>query len=80
MGGDLAEVPSNPPVTVTAMTVPMVAKLLSLGGGKAVTPDDIELDIASGAPANGDGTVNLMHYAAWLIQELASRGPQSPKA
>jgi DNA modification methylase len=33
----------------------------------------LELDVVGGAPANADGTVNLVHYAAWLIWE-AGRG------
>ena len=31
----------------------------------------IELDIAEGAPTNADGTLNLVHYAAWLVKEMA---------
>jgi hypothetical protein len=38
-----------------------------------VTPEEIELDIVSGAPANADGTINLVHYAAWLVKELSGR-------
>jgi hypothetical protein len=29
--------------------------------------------LAAGAPANADGTINLVHYAAWLVREMASR-------
>lgn len=36
----------------------------------------LEADIAAGAPTNADGTINLVHYAAWLNKvgqdELAS--------
>ncbi len=32
----------------------------------------IREDIAEAAPANADGTVNLVHYAAWLVREMAS--------
>ena len=31
----------------------------------------IREDIAEGAPTNADGTLNLVHYAAWLVQEMA---------
>jgi len=34
----------------------------------------IRYDIEAGAPVNADGTVNLVHYAAWLAKETASRG------
>jgi hypothetical protein len=33
----------------------------------------IRQDLAAGAPVNADGTVNLVHYAAWLTRE-AGRG------
>jgi len=33
--------------------------------------DAIRQDIAEGAPSNADGTVNLVHYAAWLNGKLA---------
>ena len=31
-------------------------------------------DIDAGAPTNGDGTINLVQYAAWLVKEMANRG------
>ena len=34
--------------------------------GAHVTVENIREDIAAGAPVNPDGTVNLVHYAAWL--------------
>ena len=27
-----------------------------------------EADVAAGAPTNADGTINLAHYAAWLVK------------
>jgi len=30
----------------------------------------IEEDLAAGAPTNADGTINLVHYAAWLNRVL----------
>jgi hypothetical protein len=33
--------------------------------------DAIRQDIAQGAPTNADGSVNLVHYAAWLNGKLA---------
>jgi hypothetical protein len=32
----------------------------------------IEADLADGAPANPDGTINLVNYTAWLVRELAN--------
>jgi hypothetical protein len=31
----------------------------------------IQADLSAGAPANADGTFNLLHYAAWLVREMA---------
>jgi hypothetical protein len=30
----------------------------------------LEEDLAAGAPRNADGTLNLLHYAAWLNLKL----------
>ena len=35
--------------------------------------DQIEADIAAGAPTNGDGTINLVTYAAWLTSQGGGR-------
>ena len=35
-----------------------------------ISEDMILADLASGAPTNADGTINLVHYAAWLNQEM----------
>ena len=29
----------------------------------------LRADAAAGAPLNADGTLNLVHYAAWLVRE-----------
>jgi hypothetical protein len=44
-----------------------------------VTPAMVKADLAAGAPVNDDGSVHLMHYAAWLAKE-SNRGGQSPEA
>jgi len=64
----------NPGLKVTALAVSDLAKLLSKSAGKSVTAEMIRYDIEAGAPVNADGTVNLVHYAAWLAKETASRG------
>ena len=58
---------SGPP-RITALLVEEVAALLSRVGSKHVTPDRIREHIAAGAPTNVDGSVNLVHYAAWLVR------------
>ncbi|MEW6197741.1 MAG: hypothetical protein AB1601_03625 [Planctomycetota bacterium] len=56
----------------TALPVAEAARLLSAVGGQAVTVEMLEADVAAGAPTNADGTLNLVHYAAWLVREMAS--------
>ena len=64
----------NPVLRVTSLSINDAALLLSKSGGKAVTGDIIRQDIEAGAPVNADETVNLVHYAAWLVRELTNRG------
>ena len=50
------------------------ARVLSRASGARVTADMLEADIEAGAPTNADGTVNLVHYAAWLVREMSAGG------
>lgn len=52
-----------------ALVISDAAKLLSKAGGRVIRSEQIEADVAAGAPTNGDGTINLVTYAAWLVQE-----------
>ena len=58
----------------TAMTLEQAARVLSAMGARHVAVEDLRQDIEAGAPVNADGTVNLVHLAAWLVKELANRG------
>jgi hypothetical protein len=31
----------------------------------------------AGAPTNADGSINLVHYAAWLVKEMATGGTRA---
>lgn len=57
-----------------ALAVVDAAKLLSAVGGQRITAEMIQADVDSGAPTNGDGTINLIHFAAWLVKELSTGG------
>ncbi|MBW7905478.1 MAG: hypothetical protein LC135_03190 [Phycisphaerae bacterium] len=56
-----------------ALPLADAARLLSAAGGQRVDVEMINSDVAAGAPTNGDGTLNLVHYAAWLVREMSSR-------
>jgi hypothetical protein len=51
-------------VNPAALAVEDAARALGLPA------DAIRQDIAQGAPTNADGSVNLVHYAAWLNMRL----------
>ena len=57
--------------SLTALTVTQMAKVLSAAGGRKVTEEMVRGDIDAGAPVNPDGTINLVHYTAWLAKEMA---------
>lgn len=56
----------EPRVSPLALPVSDAAKLLSKAGARQIRVEQIEADVAAGAPTNGDGTINLVTYAAWL--------------
>jgi hypothetical protein len=59
----------NPTLNPSALSVADAAKLLSKVSGERVTTAMIDADRTAGAPANPDGTIHLVHYAAWLAKE-----------
>lgn len=53
-----------------ALKPEVAAKLLSKASGESISLAQIESDIDAGAPTNADGTINLLHFAAWLVREM----------
>ena len=68
----MPNVEPNQGLKVTRLTLADAAMVLSRAGARPVTEAMLRADIESGAPVNADGTINLVHYAAWLAKELAS--------
>jgi hypothetical protein len=58
------------PLSPQALRLEDLARLLSAAGPKAVTVEMLQADIDAGAPTNADGTLNLVHYVAWLVKEM----------
>lgn len=56
-------------VNPNRLTVEQLARLLTNSYRQQVPAEQIEADLADGAPTNSDGTINLAYYAAWLLQE-----------
>ena len=57
-----------------ALPVADTARVLTRLGGKPVTEAMLRADIDAGAPTNPDGSINLVHYAAWLVKEMSAGG------
>ena len=60
--------PNERRLNPAAIPVEELARALAAMGGK-VTVDMLRTDVDAGAPVNPDGTINLVHYAAWIAKE-----------
>jgi len=58
------------PLNPQALSLSDAARVLTASGTKPVTVEMLRNDIEAGAPTNPDGTVNLVHFAAWLVKEM----------
>jgi len=54
---------------MTALPVETLVDILRRCGAPQATAAAVEADLAAGAPANADGTINLVHYTAWLAKD-----------
>ena len=66
-------IPGKTPVNPTALPIPDAARMLTAVSGEPVDAHMLQQDMAEGAPTNADGTLNLVHYAAWLVKDMANR-------
>jgi hypothetical protein len=64
--------PDRPTLSPTALPLGDAARLLSRLAGSLITEEMLQADVGEGAPTNPDGTINLVHYGAWLVREMAS--------
>ena len=60
----------GPILNPLAVPIPDAVRLLSRLGGKPISEATIRGDIELGAPTNPDGTLNLVEFAAWLVQQM----------
>jgi len=65
-GGDTS-FEAQPALNPAALTVAQLARLLG------VPEQKVREHVADGAPISADGTMNLVHYTAWLNQRLKER-------
>ena len=64
----------KPALNPKALSMADAAHVLSKAGGGKVSEEMLWADVAAGAPTNADGTINLVHFAAWLVREIAHGG------
>ena len=60
---------AKPSLSLASLSIADFATLLTKVGSQPITPSMIEADLRAGAPVNADGSINLIHYAAWLVKE-----------
>ena len=58
------------PLSITAMTPETLVELLRKSGATSADLDRLKADLTHGAPQNADGTINFLHYTAWLLKEM----------
>lgn len=56
-------------VSLAALTLEQAEKLIRKSGSSTMTQEVLKKHIHMGAPTNADGTINILHYVAWLIKE-----------
>ncbi len=56
-----------------AMTIADAIRVLVAAGSRQTSEDSIRADLESGLAANTDGTINLVRYTAWLVDERNDR-------
>lgn len=69
----MADDAPKPQLNPAALPLRDAARLLAKVGEAALTDTMLQADIDAGAPTNSDGTLNLVHYAAWLVREMGRR-------
>ena len=55
-----------------SLSIEDALRLLRASGSRYASADSIRADIEAGAPTNADGTINLVHYGAWLARQVAA--------
>ena len=69
MSDDAAQIGTRPALSPLAVPLPQLAQLLSKLSTQPITVAMLTSDVESGAPTNPDGSLNLIQYAAWLVQQ-----------
>ena len=60
-----------------ALTPEQVVDVLVKSGFRGMTLELLHSDFEAGAPRNANGSVNLIHYMAWILKEINSNANES---
>ena len=60
-----------------ALTPEQLVDVLVRSGFRDMTLELLHSDFDAGAPRNADGTVNFIHYMAWILKEINSNANES---
>jgi hypothetical protein len=70
MMAEIRDASRSPGLNPNALALADAARLLAKAGGWPIAAEMLQADVDAGAPVNADGTINLVHYAAWLVKEM----------
>ena len=56
------------------LTVADLVTALKAAGSRTISEETVAADIAQGAPANADGTVDMIAYGAWILMKENRHG------
>ena len=73
-----AEMAKTDQLSITSLPLEQAAKLLAKAGSQRASVALLQRELEAGAPRNGDGTLNLIHYAAWVAREEARAERDAP--
>jgi len=60
----------------TRLTIEELARVLTASGQMEITPARVQKEVDEGFQLNDDGTINIIHYTAWLLKTLGY-GPKA---
>ena len=66
------------PLKITALSIADVAKVLASASGREVTEEQVQEVAERGDLICSDGTISLLEYAAFLLQEPVNGTSKSP--
>ena len=64
--------PAGEKKSPASLSIEDALRLLRASGSRHASAESLRADIEAGAPTNADGTINLVHYGAWLARQVTA--------